>query len=55
MDDKTYKQIKEMLDSTMTECRMLTARLEEASRKCEEFAALCTEIAHDLAKRGDGV
>lgn len=53
MDDKTYQEIKKMLDSTVAECRALTARLEEASRKCEQYAELCTDIAHDLAERGD--
>lgn len=55
MDDKTYKQIKEMLDSTIAECRQLTAMALESSQKCEKLSELCTRIAEDLAKRGDGI
>lgn len=55
MDDKTYKQIKEALDSTLAECRKLTAMSLEASGKCEKLSELCARIAEELAKRGDGV
>ena len=55
MDDKTYKQVKEQLDSTIAECRRLTAMALEASGKCEKLSELCARIAEDLAKRGDGV
>lgn len=55
MDDKTYIQIKEMLDQKVEEIKQYAAIARTSADKCEKFTALCEEIATDLAKRGDGV
>lgn len=55
MDNETYLAIKKMLDEKTQEIRQLTAKSLDASNKCEKLAALCTEIATDIAKRGDSI
>ena len=53
MDDKTYIQIKELLDSSVNECKNAVAAVTQTYEKCSKLADLCTKIAEDLAERGD--